>query len=723
MKNIIGLDKKDLSSLNPYDKKELESKLEIQLCLDNYQYFREVVCGYKDFQEFHTLIDNVLLGKSKYKRIMIPRNHLKSSSIMSWIVWSLLHNPNMSVLYESSIYRQAKKYVSEIKNIITCDKFKFRFGDWVGTPWTDSDITVSKRKISQPAPTISASGLDKTQTGQHYDLIILDDLVDENNSKTEEGRQKAIDRYNNAISLLRPSGTIVIVGTPWDRDDLYGWIDKNPAASQLFETLKLDVYDRNGRIRFREKFCETIEEELLNPGKRSLESLRIQNGPYKFSCNPAEAPILMADLSEKRIEHIKPGDEVIGFEFGNRKSNVKKTRLVKTKVIATGSRLALVYKITLASGKIIRCTQDHKWFTGRLDKDHQKYLPAKIGRNLIKLFGKYEFKEHPDWKWLAGIIDGEGSVHNRNPAKKDRIVENILQNSSGYIFSEQDKVIKIEPDQFETVYSFQTETGNYICWGYASKNCQYRINPDAEAFGEFRPTWIKRISNDLAKQTLQSPARGVVRIFCDPAMGKENSVAPCDTAIILTHFRKDKVIDVLGEDVQVIDPGSTIISLHDYALIHSRTGEVEVYIEDVGFQGVMITQLEKLRNESGVYYGIFASRPTQDKDRRIRGLFPYYRFGQINHVEALVGGKLETELERFPKIRLKDAADALSQFVYMCNFPLQKKEETLNIYAKNAVTTMRAPVVKKNNDGLGESSYMFTNDKDSLLNYNNSEVF
>ena len=34
-----------------------------------------------------------------------------------------------------------------------------------------------------------------------------------------------------------------------------------------------------------------------------------------------------------------------------------------------------------------------------------------------------------------------------------------------------DRIVSVSPDGFEDVVSLETETGNYICWGYASKNC------------------------------------------------------------------------------------------------------------------------------------------------------------------------------------------------------------------------------------------------------------
>jgi predicted phage terminase large subunit-like protein len=84
-----------------------------------------------------------------------------------------------------------------------------------------------------------------------------------------------------------------------------------------------------------------------------------------------------------------------------------------------------VVKITLDSGEIIRCTDDHKWWTGRNDATHAPYAAAYApGANLR---GKRDRGSElyrvcpaslPDLTdeqkhlagWLAGFFDGEGSA-------------------------------------------------------------------------------------------------------------------------------------------------------------------------------------------------------------------------------------------------------------------------------------------------------------------------
>lgn len=455
---------------------------------------------------------------------------------MAYALWRIVKTPDLSILYESSIYEQAKRYLGEMQNILNSKPFKVALGNWKGDIWRDSELLVSKRKVFQPAPTISASGLDKTQTGQHYDIIIADDIVDEHNSRSTDGRQKVIDRYKQYQSLLRPGGELILAGTPWDEEDLYGWLHARGQEKILsqFNTLRFGAYDEFGQIRFKEKFCETIEEETMyeNKNKRSFESLKIQLGHYKFSCN-------------------------------------------------------------------------------------------------------------------------------------------------------------------------------YLCY------------PQRGDEAEFKESWLKRSSYEDCLDRLRSRP-GKMYIFCDPAMGKDHTKEPCDVGIIVAHFMPDHMIDVIEDHTNRMTPGDTLEILHVIAKKYAETIDVEVLIEDVGFQGVLITLLQEKMSKGGVHYQVTPHRAIGDKDKRIRGLFPFYQYGQVRHSDKVANKKLEAQLRRFPMDRLKDAIDAFSQFTTAFSWPMKqsrKEPEFLKEIPEYRYTQRAYPNKKKQDVGYaGEVSYM-ANKGVSLYDY------
>jgi hypothetical protein len=69
--------------------------------------------------------------------------------------------------------------------------------------------------------------LERRRRGQHYDVIIIDDANSPNNSQTEEGRKKVIDHYRYMNAILEPDGEMIVIGTRYAADDIYGFILDN----------------------------------------------------------------------------------------------------------------------------------------------------------------------------------------------------------------------------------------------------------------------------------------------------------------------------------------------------------------------------------------------------------------------------------------------------------------------------------------------------------------
>jgi len=282
----------------------------------------------------------------------------------------------------------------------------------------------------------------------------------------------------------------------------------------------------------------------------------------------------MSDWSFKPIGEVRAGDEVVGFTTGVKN---KKHKLVKSRVLKVQSRLAKTVWLILESGKRIRCTPDHQWYTGRSDNTHRLYAPAKIGSSL-KRVTEYPFSVCPETlrdkaSWIGGIYDGEGScscgsisitqsyevnknVCDRiedylndlgfsfnygirkpsasclgkdvtqywinggrnaklkfikwcNPAKKGDIIDSVFDRGCWMVEAD-DRVIDIIDGLEEEVFALQTETGNYVVWGYASKNCLYQNSPVDSSTALFKQEDF-RFYNNLEVNNLN------ITCTCDPA--------------------------------------------------------------------------------------------------------------------------------------------------------------------------------------------------------------
>lgn len=185
--------------------------------------------GYRDITPHtHGEMIATLESEGKRKIIVMPRGTFKSSvSSIALPIWSLLKDSELRILLDSEIYSNSKNFLREIKMHLMGERLVSLFGRFEKEPWNEGEILIAQRKRLIKEASITASGIGAEKTGQHYDLIICDDLNSPSNSGTSEGRAKVIDHYRYLNSILEPHGTMVIVGTRYAADDVIGFILRN----------------------------------------------------------------------------------------------------------------------------------------------------------------------------------------------------------------------------------------------------------------------------------------------------------------------------------------------------------------------------------------------------------------------------------------------------------------------------------------------------------------
>ena len=268
-----------------------------------------------------------------------------------------------------------------------------------------------------------------------------------------------------------------------------------------------------------------------------LRGERAKKGDWRFDqefmCNPPEAPIWMGDFSFKSLGAIKAGDVVVGWH----RPTGQKRFLTRSTVLEVRSRRSDIVRVQMESGRVLRCTPDHRWLTmSRGTPGNDWFQPPRVGKKLVRVIDPTpELPDHLRWDaaWLGGIYDGEGSsnhiaqsrTHNpliceriekvirslglrasphamgfyvlgreeglkrsrefkqgmvdflnwTRPTKRDRYMERHILSAH---FKHPDRVVDVKPDGHGEVISMQTTTGNYIAWGYASKNCKFVESTD-----------------------------------------------------------------------------------------------------------------------------------------------------------------------------------------------------------------------------------------------------
>ena len=206
------------------------------LCRNDLRYLCRDVLGYKDWDVFHDDLYEFLETNKDAKRklILVPRGHLKSSIVTIGLsIQDVLNDVNKRILIANAVWGRSKDFLQVISdNLTKYSELPVIFGSFKPTTrgmkgWNKEALSISQRTVATKEATFTSTGVEKAQTGAHYDKIVMDDLVDRENIGTKEQRDKVRNFYNDSLSLLEPDGEIIVIGTTWHEDDLYNNLKKN----------------------------------------------------------------------------------------------------------------------------------------------------------------------------------------------------------------------------------------------------------------------------------------------------------------------------------------------------------------------------------------------------------------------------------------------------------------------------------------------------------------
>lgn len=232
----------DEAKLRAAAKVELARRQQAQVFLRDAFLFAKYVCAEKEQASLLSGIHRdglkFINGPRKRKMILWPRGHLKSTlfTISEALRHALLF-PNLRVMISCQKVENAKTYLLGIKKILRDKDFIALYGDLIppttAKEYKNNDFALSlyhPRKSKAKEPTFVCSGPDAEKTGQHYDLIIHDDIVGRETVTNTQQIEKTYQYYKDCVWLLDPpkpgnaKPEIWVIGTRWHPLDLYGWL-------------------------------------------------------------------------------------------------------------------------------------------------------------------------------------------------------------------------------------------------------------------------------------------------------------------------------------------------------------------------------------------------------------------------------------------------------------------------------------------------------------------
>ena len=309
------LTEKELLTYDQDTLEEIENRLEREKVLNDLLYLAREYLDYKDLNdELHGEIAEALKKAPELMNMLfnIPRNHLKSSFItIAWAIQQILRNQNIRIGILNAVDGKAMEFLDEIKAHLMNPKLIKLFPEILyenperDTTWSAHQIKVKRSKVVA-GYTIKVSGITGSITGQHYDIIIFDDVQGDKNSATPILINQVIKKYKECRNVIEPTGIRIIVGTRWMKEDFYRWaigqnywtMVKTATVNSYGEPCALD--DEDAHPIFPQKFTIAILKEI----KREI-------GTFFYSCQYDNNPLPEESIvfREKYIRFYDPEEE------------------------------------------------------------------------------------------------------------------------------------------------------------------------------------------------------------------------------------------------------------------------------------------------------------------------------------------------------------------------------------------------------------------------------
>lgn len=312
---------------------------------------------------------------------LAPRGFGKSTILtITRATYEILKNPNVRILIASNTQLQAEVFLREIKfhlehNIRVLEYFgKFASNE----KWDTREIVVAPRISPAKESTVTCVGVGGPVASRHYDVIIADDLVDEENSRTEVQRDKVKTWwYKTLVPCCEPDGRIFVLGTRYHHLDLYGHLIRNEYADnyQIIPAISSD-----STTPWPEKFSlEWLEERRKQAGSI------IFNAQYQNDTSLMKGHIFKEEWFQ--FYDVEPNWEEMHFFIGCDPAATKKDALLSKNKASTDWWTIVVGGRPIRSGKYAsevylrevwraRCTKEE--YIEKLKKLNAQYKPLKV---------------------------------------------------------------------------------------------------------------------------------------------------------------------------------------------------------------------------------------------------------------------------------------------------------------------------------------------------------
>lgn len=253
------------------------------------------------------MIEHVAWEPGREKLEMYPRGHFKSSVLtIGYSTWRIVRNPEIRIQINNAVEKLAiafahtiQKQFGQIKdadgNIKPLNpKLAYLFSEFLLSPTkraASSFECPAADTLWKKEPTVEASAVGSEQTGNHFDLIVNDDLVTKKCVQSDSTNQSVKDFFSGQSPILDPPSdqswveqtARLTIGTHYGENDLYSEMQNNTGDLAdddfVFRKLGLKYKRRDRTFNPRATFGAYIFPTLWNAKREKSERARMSKQP------------------------------------------------------------------------------------------------------------------------------------------------------------------------------------------------------------------------------------------------------------------------------------------------------------------------------------------------------------------------------------------------------------------------------------------------------------
>lgn len=268
-------------------------------------------------EEFQFLAD-------EHKRLIVmshPESGKTTQLAVLRTLWHLGRNPEKRAVIVSKIDTNATKSTRLIKEYIEkSEELAEVFPELIpGDKWGERFFIVRRPQFSKD-PSVQALGLDGSPAGSRIDILILDDVLDLQNTMSPTERKKTLRRIRGAfLDRLSKDAVVIFLTNAWHPEDAAHILEKEAARGKSsWHVAKFPVVDEDGNLSWAAQWDEDRIEEARND-LGALEFARAflckarDEGESPFDKDALQAAVDRADEAEIDLIYAVRAEDFEGY--------------------------------------------------------------------------------------------------------------------------------------------------------------------------------------------------------------------------------------------------------------------------------------------------------------------------------------------------------------------------------------------------------------------------